>query len=373
MKLSEFKLERYFAQYEFSAPYLMCCSDCESWTVEEMMSFAPGSMERLLAMELGYTESRGNPILRQRIAALYQNIDPEQVLVCCGAEEAILLYMQAVLSPGDHIIVQTPAYQSLFEIPAALGCSVDRWEMKRGNGRWQIDLAELKNMVTEKTRAIIINTPHNPTGYLLADEELREVVDIARENDIHLFVDEVYKYLEYDQKDQTPWACDLYEKAVSLGVMSKSFGLAGLRIGWVAARDGDVIRDIAGLKDYTTICCSGTSEFLAILALENREKIVNRNRNIIMENLSLLDDFFKRYDSLFAWYRPGAGPIAFPAFRGGLDAGIVGQELLQHSGVLILPASVYDYDCQHFRIGFGRKNFSRSLQRFEQYAQDRLL
>lgn len=351
----------------------MCCSDCQSWTVEELLAFSPGYREQLLALELGYTESRGNPVLRQHIAALYQNIDPEQVLVCCGAEEAILLYMQAVLSPGDHVIVQTPAYQSLVEVPSAMGCRVDNWEIRRGNGQWEIDLAELKNMVKNETRAIIVNTPHNPTGYLLSEEELLALVNIAREKDIHLFVDEVYKYLEYDQKDQTSWACDLYEKAVSLGVMSKSFGLAGLRIGWVAARDGDVIRAMAGLKDYTTICCSAPSETLAILALENRERIVNRSREIIKDNLSLLDQFFKRYDGLFEWCRPEAGPIAFPAFRCELDADLAGQELLQHSGILILPASVYDYDCRHFRIGFGRKDFPRSLKGFEQYVQDRLL
>ncbi len=373
MKISEFKLERFFARYEFEAPYLMCCSDCESWTIQELLAFNSRNMERLLDMGLGYTESRGNPALRQQIASLYQHIDSEQVLVFCGAEEAVFLYMQAVLSSGDHVIVQTPAYQSLFEIPAAMGCQVDKWEMKRLDGQWGIDLEELKDLLTQKTRAIIINTPHNPTGYLMSEQEMQDIISIARERDIHLFVDEVYKYLEYDLDKQMPWGCDLYEKAVSLGVMSKSFGLAGLRIGWVATRDQDVYRNLAGLKDYTTICSSGPSELLSMLALENREQIINRNRNIISGNLKLLDDFFKQYDDIFSWYRPGAGPIAFPAFRKELDAEVIGRDLLKHTGVLILPGRVYDYDYQHFRIGFGRKDFSNCLIRFEQYVKERLL
>ncbi len=373
MKISEFKLERFFAQHEFAAPYLMCCSDCESWTIQDLLDFDPHATQRLLNLGLGYTESKGNPALRQQIASLYQNIDPAQVLVFCGAEEAVFLYMQAVLSPGDHVIVQTPSYQSLYEIPAAMGCQVDKWEMKRSGGQWGVDMEELRNLITNKTRAIIINTPHNPTGYLMSQQELQEIISIARERDIHLFVDEVYKYLEYDLDNQIPWACDLYEKAVSLGVMSKSFGLAGLRIGWIASRDPEVYHAMEGLKDYTTICSSGPSELLSILALENREQIIKRNRNIITQNLKLLDDFFQQYKELFSWFRPHAGPIAFPAFQQGLDAEVVGQDLLQHSGVLILPARVYDYDHHHFRIGFGRKNFDNCLDRFEQYVKDRLI
>ncbi len=373
MKISEFKLERFFARYEFAAPYLMCCSDCESWTIQELLAFDEGNMDRLINMGLGYTESRGNPALRQQIASLYRHIDAEQVLVFCGAEEAVFLYMQAVLSPGDHVIVQTPAYQSLFEIPAAMGCQVDRWEMKRLDGQWGIDLEELQDLLTKKTRAIVINTPHNPTGYLMSEQEMQEIVKIARERNIYLFVDEVYKYLEYDLNKRTPWACDMYEKAVSLGVMSKSFGLAGLRIGWVASRDPDVYRTMAGFKDYTTICSSGPSELLSMIALENKEQILNRNRHIISKNLSLLDDFFKRYDELFSWRRPAAGPIAFPAFSGNLDAEAICLDLLKHSGVLILPARVYDYNHQYFRIGFGRKDFANCLGRFEQYIINSIL
>ncbi|MGE5423291.1 MAG: aminotransferase class I/II-fold pyridoxal phosphate-dependent enzyme, partial [Ignavibacteriales bacterium] len=315
MQLPEFKLERYFSRYEFDAPYLMCCSDCESMTIKELLELdGLDALHDFADVWLGYTKSQGDLGLRRLIAGLYSKIDEREILVTSGAEEAIFIFMNALLNPGDHIIVQSPCYQSLFEIANSIGCEVTRWEMKENSG-WQPELDLLAASIKNTTRAIIINSPHNPTGYLMNPREMESVVDMARKHGLLLFSDEVYRSLEYQDKDRTEAGCDLYENAVSLGVMSKSYGLAGLRIGWIATRSREIYNKMASYKDYTSICSSAPSEFLAATALRHHDKLVRRSLDIIKDNLTLLDGFFARYDHLFSWIKPKAGPIAFPSLR----------------------------------------------------------
>jgi aspartate/methionine/tyrosine aminotransferase len=370
MKIPVFKLERYFAQYEFAAPYLLCCSDCESFAVKELLALESGSEKDFLNCWLGYSEAKGNPLLCQELSSLYQHIKPEQILVHAGAEEAIYNFMNAVLDKDDHVIVQYPCYQSMTAIPEAIGCEVTKWEMKQGSGGWLMDMDALKTMIRKDTKAIIINTPHNPTGYTFMTEEIQNIIQLAAENNILLFADEVYKYLEYESQSTTPWICDCYKNAVSLGVMSKSFGLAGLRIGWIATQNKDIYNKMAAYKDYTSICNSAVSEFLAIIALKNKDKIIERNLGIIKSNLILLNQFFNRYRDLFAWHAPKAGPIAFPRFKGGEGIEVFCKQLVEKQGVLLLPGSCYDYQQPHFRIGYGRKNFSECLQQFDYYLRE---
>ena len=298
MQLAPFKLERYFAKYEFSTKYLLCSSDCESLAVGDLLAMEPGAEEGLKRHWLGYTESPGSPSLRKEISRIYKGIHPEQVLVHSGAEEAIFLFMHTVLNPGDHIIVHWPCYQSLFEVARSIGCEVTKWEARVEN-KWALDLDELKRSLRTNTRAIIINTPHNPTGYLMPQKEFRALNTLAQEKGVLLFSDEVYRELEYDPADRLPAACDLNPEAVSLGVMSKSYGLAGLRIGWIATKNARVLASMAALKDYTTICSSAPSEYLAELALQHREQIAERNLQLIHTNLSLLETFFSVHADQF--------------------------------------------------------------------------
>jgi aspartate/methionine/tyrosine aminotransferase len=365
MRLTPFKLERYFARYEFSARYLLCSSDCESWTVADLLNLEPGADEGLKRHWLGYTESPGAPSLRAEISRIYTGIGPEQVLVHSGAEEAIFLCMHAVLGPGDHVIVHWPCYQSLFEIARSIGCEVTFWEGRPENG-WALDLDELKRMLRPNTRLIVVNTPHNPTGWLMPQPDYRALNELAQEHGIVLFSDEVYRELEYDPADRLPSACDINPGAVSLGVMSKSYGLAGLRIGWIATRNAQVYARMATLKDYTTICNSAPSEYLSELALRHRAQLVERNLEIIRGNLSLLDTFFITHADRFAWVRPHAGPIAFPRLLAG-DVDAFCDELVHESGVLLLPGSMYDHPGDHFRIGFARKNMPQALARLEEF------
>jgi len=371
MKIPLFKLERFFAKYEFNVPYVLCASDCESVSVQELLNFEPDSIETFNNLWLGYTEPQGNPGLRQEITRLYQRIAPDQILVHSGAEEAIFIFMNVVLERGDHVIVHDPCYQSLREIAASIGCEVTGWTAQEQN-HWKLDIDFLKQHIRNNTKAIIINYPHNPTGSLMSYEKFVQIVEIAREHEILLFSDEVYRGLEYDPHDNLPAACDLYERAVSLGVMSKTYGLAGLRIGWIATQDQNIYRQMASFKDYTSICNSAPSEFLATLALRNKKKLVQRNREIVINNLHLLNGFFLRYRHLFNWIAPKAGPIAFPRLKIDRDVEEFCLDLAAKKGVLLLPGNYYDFGNKHFRIGFGRKNMAEGLEKFEEYIHEHL-
>ena len=363
MKFPPFALERYFAEHEFSAPYLLCSSDCESMPLKDLLALEPGAHEAFGELWLGYTESLGAPTLREAIAKLYDKVAAEQVLVHTGAQEAIFNFGHAVLDVGDHVIVHTPCYQSLAEVPKTIGCRVSRWEANPKDG-WEMDVSALRQLLTPKTRAIILNSPHNPTGYQMGSEKFAAVVAVAREARCLLFVDEVYRGLEHDAADRLPAACDVYENAISLGVMSKSLGLPGLRIGWIATQNRAVFEKMAQFKDYTTICNSAPSEFLSTLALRHSQKILTRNRELAQANLRLLDAFFTRHDEQFDWVKPKVGCIAFPRLRSG-DADVFAETILRRTGVLLAPGSRFDYDRSYFRMGFGRKNFSDALGRFE--------
>ncbi len=366
MKIPPFELERYFAQHEFTAPHPMCLSDCESLKVNDLLEWEPGALEKLKDLWLGYTESQGGPELRKTIASLYQSMTPDEILVHAGAEEPIFNFMNVTLEPGDHVIVHCPCYQSLIQIPQSLGCEVTRWEADASSD-WTLDVDFLKKNLRPTTKAVVINLPHNPTGYLMTKQDFKQVTELFKGHGAILFVDEVYRGLEYDPNDQLPAVCDVLENAVSLGVMSKAFGLAGLRIGWIATRNKTVYNSMAKFKDFTTICNSAPSEFLATLALRQRDKILSRNLEVISTNLSLLDIFFESRKESLSWSRPKAGCIAFPQLRGG-EADCFCERTLKKSGVLLAPSSKFQFGDSHFRIGFGRKNLPEVLRRLGEFC-----
>ena len=365
MELPPFKLERYFARYEFSTEYLLCSSDCEAMSISDLLAFEPGAAEGLQRVWLGYTESQGSPPLRAEICKLYETIPPEDVLVHTGAQEAIFLFMFAAFQANDHVIVHSPGYQSLAEVARAAGCDVSLWHAREEN-HWALDLDELRRLMQVNTKAIILNTPHNPTGYLMSRQDYDALHRFARENHLLLFSDEVYRESEYERQARLPAACDMGEHAISLGVTSKTYGLAGLRIGWVATKNRAIYEKMASLKDYTTICNSAPSEFLAEVALRNRHRLAERNLGIIKENLFVMDEFFSRHADVFSWVRPQAGSMAFPRYLGG-DVEAFCDELVKRAGVLLLPGSVYDDVQNYFRLGLGRKNLPQAVERLETF------
>lgn len=370
MKIPYFKLERYFAEYEFTAPYLLCSSDCESFSVQELLEMEPGSADEFNNLWLGYTESLGSPALRKEISSLYDGIKPDQILVHSGAEEAIFIFMNVALEKGDHIIVHWPCYQSLFEIANSIGCEVTPWIAREGNN-WALDMDFLKENLRENTKAVVLNCPHNPTGYILPEDKFSEINELSQKHGFTLFSDEVYRFLEYEEKDRMSSFCDVNDKAVSLGVMSKTFGLAGLRIGWIATKNKAVYDKMASFKDYTTICSSAPSEFLATVALRNKDGLIRRNKKIISDNLEVLDHFFEKHQDIFNWHKPKAGPIAFPSLVSNENAEPFCDRLVKEAGVLLMPGAMYDLSYQkNFRIGFGRKNLPEVVERLETFIKN---
>jgi aspartate/methionine/tyrosine aminotransferase len=370
VKIQPFKLERHFAKYEFKTPFLLSSSDCESVSIAELIQNDPKMEEQLKNVWLGYTECEGDPNLRAEISVLYENMKPSNIICFSGAEEGIFIFMNTVLSPQDHIIVQYPAYQSLYEIAKAIGCRITRWNLEEEN-EWGLDFDVLEASIKPSTKAIVINFPHNPTGATVTNEEFDKIIKIAKKHDLYLFSDEVYRFLEFEENIRLPSAADKYEKAISLGVMSKAFGLAGLRIGWMVTKSEYLLNQFMMFKDYTTICNSAPSEFLATIALQQKNRILIRNLEIIERNLILLDHFFVKYANFFDWIRPKAGSVGFVHLKIDQSAEDFCLDVVESVGVLLLPAVLFDYKDEYFRIGFGRKNFPEALVKFEEYLQDR--
>jgi len=363
--IKPFEQERYLGKYEFSAKWLLCCSDCESVTVDDILNLEAGAKDRFLSMGLGYTETDGSPGLRKEIAAQYDSIAFEDVLVHAGAQEAIYNFMRSLLRPGDEVIVQYPCYQSLYEVARAVGCRISFWHMKNDGKNWQVDIDDLKKLVTPYTRALVINTPHNPTGYVLGADEKRNIAELADQSSIVVFSDEVYRFTEFEKPSTS--LCDISKNAVSLGVMSKSFGLPGLRIGWIASHNHEVLKLMKEYKDYTTICSSGPSEFLAEVALRNSRVLISRNLELIKSNLALLEAQLLSRAEVFTWMKPEGSPVAFVEIKG-TDAGRFCQNLVDAAGVLLLPGSVFGREYSNFiRFGMGRKNMPEALKIFTAY------
>jgi aspartate/methionine/tyrosine aminotransferase len=369
MKIKPFELERYFAKYEFTTPYLLSPSDCEPLSLQELLTMGDeDSLKKWENLSLAYTESQGHLALREEIAKLYADLQPNDFLVV-APEEGIFIAMNVLLEKGDHAIATFPGYQSLYEIASSLGCEVSKW-MPNAEEGWKFNIEELRSLVQENTKLIVINFPHNPTGAMVSKEDFEQILQIAKEKSIFVFSDEMYRFLEYDEADRLPSASELYENAVSLFGVSKSFALPGLRMGWLATKNSNLLSEFLRFKDYTTICPSAPSEILALMALRAKDKILERNLDIIKNNLYVLDEFFNRYSDLLDWVRPKAGTIAFPKLKGSQSIADFCLDLVEKKGVMLLPATVYSYEGNNFRVGFGRKNTSEALTKLEEYIQE---
>ncbi len=369
MQIAPFKLERFFAEYEFKVKYLLSPSDCESIALSELLDLAdPATLALWNTLRFSYTESQGHPELRGEIARLYETITPDHVMVA-APEEAIFVAMNTLLKPGDHVIAISPAYQSLSEIARTLGCAVSPWSFELKANGWHLDLNQLENLFSERTRLLVLNFPHNPTGYLPTRDELNTIVEMARKRGVTIFSDEMYRLLEYDAVQRLPAMCDLYDKGISLSGMSKTFALPGLRIGWLATRDHALIDEWLAFKDYTTICNSAPSEILGIMALRAKEQMIARNLAIIRQNLVIAENFFAEHANALTWLNPRAGSIAFPRWHGKASVEQFCAEMVEQYGVMILPGSVFDFPGNHFRVGLGRKNFGEAIGKVRAYMQ----
>ena len=365
--LGEFRLEQFLGRWEFEARHYLCASDAESRSLNDLLALAKGKdLEEWGHLSLSYIPSQGTPALRQAIAATYESINPDQVLCFCGAEEGLYCAMQALLGRDDHAIVTVPNYQAMEELPLSLCGSVSGLTLRSQN-EWDLDLDELRSLLRPNTRMVAVNFPNNPTGKVLSPQRWRQLIEVVREHNLWLFSDEVYRGLERDPAHTLPQAADLYPRALSLNVMSKAYGLPGLRVGWIACQDGDLLHRMGKVKDYLSICNSGPSEWLATIALKAGAQLLERNRLLARKNLELWNAFFQNHPELFQWWQPEGSCVAFPRYLGPDGVESWCQNLVQETGVLLLPASIFQsrlgpVDRDRFRLGYGRLNLQQGLQ-----------
>jgi aspartate/methionine/tyrosine aminotransferase len=356
--LPDFKLETYLAKWEFAARYHMTASDMESMTVAELLALAePEDRQAFDTMRLAYIETSGTPALREAIAGTYAGLAPEDVLAFAGAEEGIFCAMHALLDKDSHAVVVTPNYQSSETLPLSI-CATTGVALRESE-TWALDVDELHVALRPYTKLVLINFPHNPTGKVLDHAIFDAVVKLCRERGIYLFSDEVYRGLERRPELRLPQAAEVYERGLSLNVMSKAYGLPGLRVGWIACRDRALLARMERMKHYLSICNASPSEHLAVIALKARERILTRNRALIDRNLADVNAFFDEFADLFDWQVPDGGCIGFPRYKGKDGVESFCKRLAEEIGVVLLPASVYQSTLtptptDRFRIGFGR-------------------
>jgi len=370
MEIATFGTEHFFARYEFTTPYLLGSSDCESVTAGALLAMAGVTPEEFGRLGLGYTESLGNPDLRREIAASYAHVVADDVVMLGSPVEGIYLMARAALDPGDEVIVLTPAYDALIHLfEHVVGAkNVRRWTFTPGAGRWELDFDALHHLISPRTKLLVVNFPHNPTGYLPTPAQLQGLVAFVEAHSLHIFCDEMYFGLVHTGTPVVPSAATLTARAVVLSGLSKTYGLPGLRTGWLVVRDVELRQRLVNWKYYTSICPPAPSEFLARAAWRVREQLRAQNLAQIETNVALAAAFFARWPDLFAWRRPLAGSTALV----GMNVPSVqdfAARLAAAVGVLVLPAIHLGADDQHLRMGFGRAGFAEALAHLEAHLR----
>ncbi|WP_409175263.1 aminotransferase [Brevibacillus fortis] len=351
MRIAPFKVEEWMNAYEMEAVYNIAETCVDSLTVEELirLSDEPEEFFREMAQKkLTYGHIEGSPEFRSLVASMYHTMKPENILAMNGAIGANFLTLFSLVAPGDEVITVHPTYQQIYSVPESFGAQVKLLRLLPEND-FLPDLDELRSLVTDKTKLICINNPNNPSGALMGEGLLREIVEIARSVDAYLLCDEVYRNLHQDPEVVVPSIVDLYEKGIATSSMSKVFSLAGLRLGWIAAPQ-DVIKSCFTHRDYTTISCGMLDDMLAVHALKNRDKIMERNLKIVRDNLQILDEWVAR-EPLVSYVKPQAGTTAMLKYELDIPSETFCIDLFKTTGAFLTPGSCFDME-GWLRIGY---------------------
>ena len=373
--MRDFALEVHFSRWEFAARYNLTGSDAESLSIAELLALGtPSDRRQFQELRLGYTETFGAPALRDAIAATYDALDAEDVLCFAGAGEGIYVAMKVLLTAGDHALVMTPNYQSAETIPLSV-CDVSGVPLDEQRG-WELDIERIRAALRPNTRLLSINFPNNPTGAIPSRDAFDALVDLCREHDLWLFSDEVYRLLELEPGRRIPQAADVYDKGISLNVMSKAYGLPGLRVGWIGCRDRELLRRLERYKHYLSICNSAPSELLSRIALDVRDTILERNRRLLRDNVAHARSFFAAHDSLFEFTPPDGGCVCFVHYLGEEGVEEFTRRLVEEAGVLLLPSSIYRSEIaevppDHFRLGLGRSLVPAAFDAMDDWIRNR--
>jgi len=368
MKIHPFATEHFFARHEFSTPHQLCNSDCESVSIDELLRMAGDSLDNLGRERLGYAPSEGSPELREAIAAGYATVRPDQVAVLGTPVEGIYLAARTLLEPGDEVVVLSPAYDALINLfeHVAGADRVRKWAFRPDESGWSLELDDLLPLLTPATKLLVVNFPHNPTGFLPSADFQQALVQLAEERGLRLFCDEMYFGLVHSGTAAIPSMADVCDHAVVLSGLSKTHGLPGLRCGWLVIPDAALRDEALNWKFYTSICPPVPTEYLARAALRAAGQLKRRNIQRIERNLDIAESFFSRWPGRFGWRRPLAGSTALVGFDVP-SVSALSEQLAREEGLLIQSAAMLGGDDQHMRMGFGRDGFEAALGRFEDW------
>lgn len=357
MKIEPFALERWMTAHELNVKYDIAESGILPLSINDLLSFEPAAgraetLDGLLNLGLGYSEARGTLALRQLLAETYDHCEPDNILITTGAIEANFLLFNVLLKAGDHVIAPYPAYQQLYSVPRAIGCEVSLWKVGPDTG-CRYDLDELERLVTPKTRLIVVNTPHNPTGAMLSADEVRRVYGLAESVGAMVMCDEAYRWLTIPDGDSfAPPIFNLGAAGISVGTISKPFGLPGLRIGWIAAPT-EVAAQCWGMRDYVSLSPGKLNDALAILAIKHRDKIIERNTAIITANLAAANAWVAEHAGLLSWQPPRGGLLGLLHYELNISSLALANKLAEDYSVMLAPGAAFGYE-HHLRIGIGQ-------------------
>ncbi len=367
MKVDTFLVEQFMNKYEMDVEINIAETCVKPFTLEEFLELMEyeNFFDDFKSKQLTYGHINGSPELRQGIANLYETINAENILLAGGAIGANFLTFYSLINPGDTIISIFPAYQQLYSTAKSFGANVKLWKLK-WEDKWEPNIEELSSMIDKKTKMIIINNPHNPTGYLFNNKMLGQICQIAEEADAYLHYDEAYKGLYINENDNVTSVVDVYDKAISTGSFSKGLSLTGLRLGWIAANK-EIIDECVRHRDYTTISNAMIDDALAALAMKHVEKIYERNNEIIRTNHKILSKWIDN-EPLIDWIPARAGSVGFLKHHLNMPSEELSVKLIEQKNTFLVPGSCFELE-GFLRIGFGNdtKVLQIGLNRFKEF------
>jgi len=367
MWIETFELERRQSIWENHVSFNLTESGIHPYTLNEL--FKDEELEELLNLRLGYGQTNGSVELRNVIAALYEDQTPSNILVTSGSSEANFIAMHTLLEVGDEIVYMIPNYLQIWGLARSMNVTVNTFRLHE-ELNWQPDIQELKDLVTERTKMIVVCNPNNPTGSVLNRESIEAIIGLAGEFDAYIYADEVYRGAELDGKE-TESFLNLYDKTIVCSGLSKSYALPGVRIGWLAGPE-DIIEKCWSHRDYTSISSSVLSQEIAVRALQpdKRSDILDRNRNILRENLNIIQDW-QDQENMFEYTPPKAGGMAFFKYQIDINSTELTNQLRKDKSVFLVAGDCFGMD-HYLRIGFGaEKNYLKEgLILFSKYLSD---
>ena len=369
MKIKPFAVEEWMNAWEVGAKYNIAETCVDSISMNELFELTGEDktefLNRLCARRLSYGDIEGLPEFRKGVCGLYKTLNIENIVPTHGASGANHHVFYSLISPGDRVVSIMPTYQQLYSIPESYGADVQILHLSKENN-YLPDLEKLRRLVTPKTKMICINNPNNPTGALMSEQLLREIVEIARSADAWILCDEVYRHLSQED-GWCPSIVDLYEKGISVSSMSKVFSLAGLRLGWVATHDMSVVKSCLSHRDYNLVSCGVFDEMLAAAALKHRDKLLERSRKIVRENLQILDDWVGSEPHV-NYVKPKAGTTALVYYDLDISSYEFCEEMYKKTGAFVTPGDCFEVP-HSMRIGYayGKQDLIDGLKAISEY------